>query len=142
MLGASVLKPDLHREPTYDSGLPDKGRCYSFACTCTCTSTLTIDLPSYIGTYQDREEVLGPEMAEELRVHFGLRSDRSLVNGWPKFRVETCTNCSACFLVYVAVFEPANGWYKIVLQGITQVLPSNPAVKRNEPQAARPLPPR
>jgi hypothetical protein len=140
MLGASVLKPDLHREPTYDSGLPDKGRYFSFSCTC--TSTLTIDLPSYIGTYQDREEVLGPEMAEELRVNFGLPSHRSLANGWPKFRVETCTKCSARFLVYVAVFEPANGWYKIVPQGITQVLPSNPAVKRDAPQVACPLPPR
>lgn len=140
MLGASVLKPDLHREPTYDTGLPDKGRYYSFSCTC--TSPLVIDLPSYIGTYQDREEVLGPEMAEELRVHFGLRNDRSLVNGWPKFRVETCPKCNARFLVYVAVFEPTNGWYKIVPQGITQVLPSNPAVKRDAPKAARPLPPR
>ena len=117
MLGTSILKPDINREPIYDSGSPDKGRHYNFSCAC--GSTLTVDLPGYIGTYQDRESVLGPEMAEELRVHFGLRNDRSLVNGWPKFRVETCVKCNARFLVYVAVFEPANGCFKIVPQGIT-----------------------
>lgn len=139
MLGASILKPDISREPTYDSCSHDKGRYYNFSCTC--GSTLTIDLPSYIGTYQDPENVLGPEMVEEVRLHFGLRNDRSLVNGWPKFRVETCAKCSISFLVYVAVFEPANGWFKIVPQGITQLLPSNPALKRDAPEA-RPLAPR
>jgi hypothetical protein len=129
MFGVSILKPDLNRKPSYDSATPEIGRHFQFACTC--GTSIELDLPSYIDNYQDRETILGIENAENIRAHFGLRQDRSLINGWPKFRVETCAKCKAQYLVYVAVFEPANGWFKIVPQGITQLLPSNPALKRD-----------
>jgi hypothetical protein len=136
MFGVTILKPDLKREPSYDSASPDSGRHYHFSCVC--GALLEIDLPSYIGTYSDRETVLGEEHSEEIRVHFGLRQDRSLINGWPKFRVETCAKCKSKYLVYVAVFEPANGWFKIVPQGILQLLPSNPAFHADDQNPASP----
>jgi len=93
-----------------------------------CNSALAVNLPSYIGNYQDRKDVLGPEQSEAIRVHFGLRADQSLIDGWPKFRVESCERCGCKYLVYVAVQEPANGWFRIVPQGVTQ-LPSNNSSK-------------
>ena len=125
MFGESILKPDINREPVYDSSNPEIGKTYEFECGC--GSNFKIDIASYIGNYQDREAILGQENSETIRMHFGLRSDRSLIDGWPKFRVEKCTHCDRRYLVYMAVFEPANGWYKIVLQGISQLLPSNTA---------------
>ena len=123
MFGELILVPDLNREPQYDSGYPDKAEYYEF--NCLCGYTMKLNLPSYIGNYRDCEEVLGPENAEAIRDHFNLRKDRSLINGWPKLRIENCLKCPEKYLVYVSVFEPANGWFKIVPQGITQLLPSN-----------------
>jgi hypothetical protein len=124
MFGPSILKPDLNRKPSYDSENPrvGVGKVYRFKCLC--GSVMEIDLPSYIGRYEDRETILGKENSDAIRTHFNLRQDRSLDDGWPKFRIETCNICGRKYLVYVAVFEPANGWYKIVPQGITQLLPS------------------
>jgi hypothetical protein len=130
MFGEAILKPDLNRTPSYDSLKPEKGKIYEFKCIC--GELNKIDVPSYIGDYQDRERVLGEENSEEIRKHFGLRSDRSLINGWPKFRIEKCLNCEAKYLVYIAVFEPANGWFQVVPQGITQILPSNTKIKSDE----------
>ena len=123
MFGQIILKPDRQRTPAYDNAHPKKGRLYEY--TCTCGTTLSIDLPSYIGNYSDQESVLGANWSEPIREHFGLRQDRSLADGWPKFRVEQCSTCGTRFLVYVAVFEPANGWFKIVPQGITELKTSN-----------------
>lgn len=127
MFGVSILKPDLNRKPSYDSAKAEVGKYFRF--NCTCGTSIEFDLPSYIGNYQDRETILGAENSEKIRVHFELRHDRSLINGWPKFRIETCTNCKEHYLVYVAVFEPANGWFKIVPQGITQLLPFNNSIQ-------------
>ena len=123
MFGEVILVPELNREPQFDSSSPDIAQHYEFDCLC--GYKINLNLPSYIGDYLDHEDVLGPENAEVARDHFGLRKDRSLVSGWPKLRIESCPKCAERFLVYVSVFEPANGWYKIVPQGITQLLPSN-----------------
>ncbi len=126
MFGERILVPNRSRSPAYDSELAykeasgEKGRWYIFACN-GCHSEIRLDLPSYVGQYKDREDVLGAEQSENVRVHFGLRSDRSLIDGWPKFSVESCGSCGKEFLVYVVVFEPANGWFKVVPQGITEL---------------------
>ena len=86
MFGESILKPDINREPVYDSSNPEIGKTYEFECGC--GSNIQINIASYIGNYQDRETILGEESSEIIRKHFGLRSDRSLIDGWPKFRVE------------------------------------------------------
>jgi len=127
IFGTRVLVPDPTRDPVYDSTSARPEEYFRFGCV-TCNSTLAINLPSYIGNYQDSESVLGPEQSEAIRVHFGLRADRSLIDGWPKFRVESCGRCRCNYLVYVAVHEPANGWFRIVPQGVTQ-LPSNNSSK-------------
>ena len=119
MFSESILKPDLNRKPIYDSSKSDINKYYKYQCTC--GESMSLDLPSYIGDYQDRENILGAKNSEAIREHFNLRHDNSLINGWPKFRVEICNNCKTQYLVYVAVFEPANGWFKIVPQGITQI---------------------
>ena len=123
MFGDRVLVPDNNRAAVYDSEASDTRRQFGFPCAC-CPSEILLDLPSYIGKYQDREEVLGPSEAEAIRLHCGLRQDKSLIDGWPRFRVESCCSCGTQYLVYVAVHEPANGWFKVVPQGISR-LPSN-----------------
>ena len=127
MFGDRVLTPDPNRDVSYDSGSPEAGRWFVFSCA-SCHNKIKLDLPSYIGTYQDLEDVLGPAQSEAIRLHFGLRNDKSLADGWPKFRIESCSDCGSSYLVYVAVHEPANGWFRIVPQGITQ-LPSNNSFK-------------
>lgn len=128
MFGRVLLKPDLNRKPLYDSGSPDKGQYYQYLCLC--GQKLQLDLPSYIGNYQDREDILGEENTGAITRHFSLRQDRSLINGWPKLRIESCSDCGEKYLVYVSVFEPANGWFRIVPQGITQLVPSNKLLQR------------
>jgi len=123
VFGDRVLLPDKNRKAPYDSSAPGSGRWFTFACS-HCGNQISLDLPSFIGNYQDRESVLGASYAEDIRLHFGLRQDRSLVDGWPKFRIESCSACDTSYLVYVAVHEPANGWFKIIPQGISR-LPSN-----------------
>lgn len=61
--------------------------------------------------------------------HFGIL-ERSLLHGWPKVRVEACVSCGVRYLVYIAEFEPRNGWCQGVLQGVTELAPSNYAFKR------------
>ena len=120
LFGKSILIPDRNREPLYDSSKQFENQFYSFKCKC--ETTINLNLPSYIGNYSDRDKVLGEENSELIRLHFNLRSDNSLINGWPKFRVEIYTICRKKYLVYIAVFEPANGWYKIIPQGISEIL--------------------
>ena len=123
MFGQSILVPDLSRRPPYDSLIPDVGRLYNFQCIC--GLGMQVDLHSYVGNYEDRETILGEENSEEIRKHFNLRRDNSLQDGWPKFRIEACSSCGEEYLVYLAVFEPSNGRYKIVPQGITQLTTRN-----------------
>lgn len=66
--------------------------------------------------------MLGSGSGNLVRSHFGILA-RSLENGWPKVRLQQCTHCQKEFLVYVAEFEPRNGWFQGILQGITELLP-------------------
>jgi hypothetical protein len=133
MFGKQILKPDLHRKPVYDSVSNRAGRRQSFACS-GCGSSVQLDLEQYIGQPADPDTVLGSDEGSAIRNHFGILA-RSLQNGWPKVRVEPCARCHKQFLVYVAEFEPSNGWCQGVLQGITELLPSNNSLKSD---AAKP----
>ncbi len=78
---ASILAPDANRPPAYDSAL-QKSRWFHFQCA-GCSNQIRLDLPSYIGTYSDREHVLGSGYGELIRLHFGLPDNKSLAGGWP-----------------------------------------------------------
>jgi NAD-dependent SIR2 family protein deacetylase len=123
MLGRVLLKPDLMRQPVYDSVSNLKGRFQAFNCI-KCNHSVPIDFTRYISQPADPESALGTQHAAEVREHFGIL-ERSLENGWPKVRVEVCGKCDTRYLVYVAEFEPRNSWCQGVLQGITELLPSN-----------------
>ena len=123
MFGKQILKPDLHRKPVYDNGFNREGRKQSFKC-CGCGASVQLDMEQYVGQAVGPETALGPSEESAIIKHFGIL-ERSLQNGWPRVRVEKCTGCDKQFLVYVAEFEPSNGWCQAVLQGITELLPSN-----------------
>ncbi|MBP6299635.1 MAG: hypothetical protein KA365_04435 [Arenimonas sp.] len=129
MFGRNVLKPEIGRKPIYDNLYNKEGRTQSFSCA-NCKSTVGVDIVDCIGTNaQDPETVLGPNHGGLVREHFGILG-KSLVNGWPFMSVVSCQACGQDHLVYVAVFEPRNGWEQAVLQGISQLLPSNPSINR------------
>jgi len=119
VFGRDLVKPDFSRKPVYDNLYGKDGRWQTFNCS-RCKSPVPIDLENYVGKAQDPEVVLDEIDGEAVKQHFGLLT-KSLANGWPKFKTERCANCNAEFLVYVAEFEPANGWRQGVLQGITEL---------------------
>jgi hypothetical protein len=137
MFGREVLKPDLRREPVYDSVYNRDGRWQSFVCA-QCGTPISLDLEHYVGDGEDPEGVLGPAHEAAVREHFGIL-EKSLENGWPYIRVEVCANCGASYLVYVAVFEPRNGWCQGVLQGITEWVPSSDPPRRLDAERKRQL---
>jgi len=123
MFGKQILTPDPNRRPVYDSVSNRAGRKQCFLCI-GCGSSVELDLEQYIGQRADPECALGPDQGSAIRKHFGIL-ERSLQNGWPKVKLESCDKCHREFIVYVAEFEPSNGWCQGVLQGITELLPSN-----------------
>jgi hypothetical protein len=127
MFGRVLIKPDLSRAPVYDNVYAKDGRVQHFCCV-ECGEPVAVDLERYIGQFADPDTVLGHANAELVRQHCGILP-RSLANGWPKVRIELCANCDTQYVVYVAEFEPSNGWCKGVLQGVTQLVPSNNSFK-------------
>lgn len=125
MFGRTVLKPEIGRKPIYDNVHNKEGRSQSFLCA-GCYAPVALDIVDCIGRgAHDPESVLGADRGERIREHFGILS-KSLANGWPFLTVASCSACGQSHLVYVAVFEPRNGWQQAVLQGITQLQPSTP----------------
>lgn len=120
MFGRRIIEPDFERKPVYDNVYHFDGRWQSFPCS-QCGASISLDLMNYIGQGADPEDVLGREAGDLVRNHFGILR-RSLTNGWPKLRVESCTACASRYLVYVAEFEPSNGWCQGVLQGVTELV--------------------
>lgn len=127
MFSRVIKEPELSRVPSYDS-VTRCGRFQSFNCV-RCARAISIDFENYMGKHADPETVLGSEHGEAVRKHFGIL-ERSLRNGWPKVRVEPCPSCDATYLVYIAEFEPKNSWFQGVLQGVTELAPSNYTFKR------------
>lgn len=127
MLGRRILKPDLDRKPVYDNVYNRDGRWQSFICV-SCNTEVPVDIEQYVGRGEDPETVLGPTYGPTVRDHFGIL-EKSLANGWPYVRVEACASCGAKYLVYVAALEPRNGWCQGILQGITELAPSNQSFK-------------
>lgn len=104
---------------SWNSVNPEKNKFFKFSCSC--RQAIKIDIESYIGRSLDYESAWNKQDAEHVRSHFGLRSDNSLVDGWPRLRIEICSNCSTQYLVYVNVIEPANGLYHLSLNAIARV---------------------
>ncbi len=121
MFGRKVLNPEIGRKPIYDNVYNEAGRSQSFLCA-NCKTRIPIDLADCIGkNADDPENVLEPRHGEKIREHFGILS-KSLANGWPCLSVAGCPSCGQSHLVYVAFFEPRNGWRQVVLQGITELV--------------------
>jgi hypothetical protein len=120
MFSRQVLKPEIGREPIYDNLYNEAGRSQHFSCA-NCNKSVALDIVSCIGRdSHDPETVLGPDQGNYVREHFGILS-KSLANGWPFMSIVSCSACGQKHLVYVAVFEPHNGWRQAVLQGITEL---------------------
>lgn len=128
MFGRILLKPEIGREPIYDNIYNNDARSQPFTCV-NCSHEVPLDVGLCIGADAcDPESVLGAEHGDSVRDHFGILK-KSLANGWPFVKVHPCPNCGCRYLVYVARFEPRNGWCQGVLQGITELVPSNKSLK-------------
>jgi len=119
LFGARIIEPDPNRPPAFDSELRNSMRCVRLDCTC--GDCIGLDLPSFVGRYQDRDKVLGIEHADEIRVHFNVPGGDLRGSGWPRFRIEECSSCAKRVLVYVTVFQPSKAWYRVVLQGVSEL---------------------
>ena len=121
LFGERIIEPDPNRPPAFDSEQRNSQRC--FRLDCDCGDCIGIDLPSFVGRYRDRDKVLGVENGDAIRVHFNLPAGDLRQSGWPRFRVEECAGCGKQYLVYVTMLQPTNAWYRVVLQGITEIHP-------------------
>lgn len=129
MFGRKVLKPEIGRKPIYDSLYNRAGGSQAFNCA-NCNTVVDLDITDCIGrNAQDPEGVLGENQGKLVREHFGILS-KSLANGWPFMSIASCAACGQGHLIYVAVFEPRNGWQQVVLQGVTELVPSNHTFQR------------
>jgi hypothetical protein len=117
-LGHRVIPVDRSRAPDDDS--LEKHKPLALKCS-HCSSPIVLDLRSFNSHFQTPEAVLGSESAAAVREHFELRSDRSLTDGWPKLRRESCSACGAQFLICVMEHEPHNGWHQWTLRGVTKL---------------------
>lgn len=124
-LGQSVLPVDPHRAAAYDSLTDPQSRIFRFTCA-GCGECVSTDIASYNGRYADPETVLGADRGPEVLRHFALRQDRSLVEGWPKLRIEACAACGVRYLVCVMEREPRNGWHQMAIRGITRIEEAEP----------------
>ena len=104
---------------SWNSVYPKKNRIYKFSCVC--RQAIKIDIESYIGRSLDYERAWSKQEVKDVRRFFGLRSDNSLVDGWPRLRIEACSHCPAQYLAYVYVVEPANGLYYLYLNAIAKI---------------------
>lgn len=104
---------------SWNSVEPKRNKIFKFSCSC--RQAIKIDIESYIGRDLDYERIWSKQDVEHVRRHFGLRSDNSLVDGWPRLRIEACSNCAAQYLVYVNAIEPANGLYYLYLNSIARI---------------------
>lgn len=128
MFGRVLLKPEIGRKPVYDSVYNKEGRGQLFICI-NCSREIPLDVERCIGAEAcDPETVLGHDNGNAVREHFGILK-KSLENGWPFVKIHACQNCGCRYLVYVAMLEPRNGWCQAVLQGITELAPSNKSMQ-------------
>jgi hypothetical protein len=120
IFGRDVLTPSYHREPAYDMLRGDDPR-YRFQCV-GCDAPVTLDLNEYVRGDVSDERILGESAAEEVRQHFGFNVvGKSHDGGWPWIRLERCKACGTRYVVYVGAQEPANGAYRLTMQGIAEL---------------------
>ena len=124
MIGRKLLEPKLDRALDYDSIYKKNGRIQQFNCI-NCTCFVSVDI--LVG--ENPEAVLGSNNGSAVRAHFDIL-ENSLLNGWPLLKIECCKHCNTQYLIYIASFEPRNGWVQNILQGITELLPINNNLKR------------
>lgn len=124
--GRIILRPSPAREPAYDS----QEACaagYTFPCA-ECETPVTLDLPGLLERAGD-ERMLGGTEADRIREHFEFNLvGKAHDGGGPRIAVERCRRCGTRHLVYLGVREPANGWYRVTVQGITELKEEPPAV--------------
>lgn len=120
IFGRTVLRPALHRPPTYD-GIDATTRLYHFACV-DCGSEVTLDLEAFAQQWGEAT-ILGPEHETAVRTHFDFNLvGKAHDGGWPRLRIEGCGQCGAAYLVYVGAQEPANGRNLVTVEGITELV--------------------
>lgn len=137
MFGRVLLKPEIGREPVYDNVYNKHGRNQWFTCI-SCSGEIPLDVERCMGIEaRDPESVLGPENGDAVREHFGMHQ-KSLANGWPFVKIQACPSCGCRYLVYVAMLEPRNGWQQGILQGITELMPSNNSQQADAPDGPWP----
>ncbi|MDF3822406.1 hypothetical protein P3G55_21075 [Leptospira sp. 96542] len=128
MFGHIVLKPEIGRSPVYDNVYNKQDSTQVFTCA-HCGERISLNVVECAGRKsRDPETVVEPDHGAEIRQHFGIL-EKSLANGWPRLSTVACAKCDCQYLVYVAAFEPRNGWQQLVLQGITELLPSSPSLQ-------------
>jgi hypothetical protein len=122
MFGRDLILPSLSRAPAYDSERDADDATHGMSCTA-CGQAMAVRFAELLQRGLDYQRELGSEIAECAAEHFGIGVvGKAHDGGWPSLLRIQCATCRASYLVYAGVREPANGRYRVTVQGVTELV--------------------
>lgn len=120
-IGRSLLSPSYNRLPDF-VGDELRNGFYQFACG-TCRTKLEIDYYSLCNREDSKFENSSEISIKNLKELYGIGIvGKSQDGGWPVFNIVKCNACKAEFVVYTGVNEVANSFFRVTVQGITELV--------------------
>ena len=114
----SIVVPSDSKQPFHDG--PDLDRFYAWSCP-KCDSDVRVGLDAVRkGAWSWPNEIPG-SLAEEIRAHFAIGSERAHGGGWISLLTCACSGCGTTFALYAGVDEYSNSVCRIHIQGLARI---------------------
>lgn len=118
--GKSILSPSYFRKPDFDS-LDSADKTFTFDCV-NCEKKIQKEYREIIGKEWNWKDNFDNETIQEIKQFYNFNAaDKSPDGGWIAVEKISCKNCQTNYLIYAGVNENYNSFYKITLQGITEI---------------------
>ena len=119
--GKSILFPSYNRKSDFDS-FNEIGKKFSFEFVI-CRNIIEIDFQSVVGQEFGWHSEFDDETYTQIKKFYNMNSVSKTPNGGKTAILKTaCDNCRASYLIYAGVNEYHNSAYKVILQGITEII--------------------
>ena len=119
--GISILSPSDSRKPAFTSyDLLSKG--FKFNCA-NCKNEIEVEYKLLIGEELDWENNFDKKSVGQIKQFYKMNIvGKSPDGGSPAVIKFLCHNCQTYYLIYASINEPANSFYLVTLQGITEII--------------------